>query len=84
MSLIINGSQPTIEKVLYNGVDLEKIIFNGVTVWEKEAKEVGVLDDFTYTENTTAGTKTITGWRGTYQGTSSTKCIVPDDPNIIF
>lgn len=41
------------------------------------------LDDFWYLENDD-GTYTITGWKGTYKGIPSTKCVIPDNPLIIL
>lgn len=41
------------------------------------------LEDFYYSENAD-GTYTILGWKGTYQGKSSSKCVIPDNPLIIL
>ena len=41
------------------------------------------LADFEYTDNGN-GTYTITGWRGTYNGQSSNKCIIPYSDKIIL
>lgn len=41
------------------------------------------LDDFWYLENDD-GTYTLIGWKGTYKGMPSTKCIIPDSPLIIL
>jgi hypothetical protein len=41
------------------------------------------LDDFEYTDNGN-GTYTLTGWKGTANGVTSTEMIIPDDPSIIL
>ena len=76
MSLIVNGTQ--VEKIVYNGVNLDKVIFNGVVVWESFS-----LTDF-YTASNGDGTYTITGWKGTYNGEESTRCIIPSDSRIVL
>ena len=42
----------------------------------------GILSDFTYVDNGD-GTYTITGWKGTLNGASSTTCSIPDSDKII-
>lgn len=42
-----------------------------------------VLVDFDYTSNSD-GTYTITGWKGTYNGVSSTELIIPDNSLIVL
>lgn len=42
-----------------------------------------ILQDFTYTENSD-GTATITDWKQTLNGSSSTELVVPDNPRIIL
>ena len=41
------------------------------------------LSDFTYTSNED-GTVTITGWKGTLNGVSSTEMVFPNDPRVIL
>ena len=41
-------------------------------------------EDFEYIEDTEAGTYTLTGWKGTYNGESSSEMIIPDRDNIIL
>ena len=43
---------------------------------------VNNIEDFNYTENED-GTKTLTGWKGTFLGESSTEIIIPDDESVI-
>ena len=42
-----------------------------------------ILVDFNYTDNGN-DTYTITSWKGTFNGVSSTELIIPDDPRIIL
>ena len=42
-----------------------------------------LLIDFEYTDNND-GTYTLTGWKQTYNGASSTEMVVPDVPGIIL
>lgn len=42
-----------------------------------------ILKDFDYTKNND-GTATINGWKGTFDGETSTELIVPDNNNIIL
>ena len=44
---------------------------------------IAALIDFTYTDNED-GTVTITGWKGTLNGVTSTELVVPDDSRIIL
>lgn len=81
MSLVLNGTQ--VENITYNGVDLDKVIFNGVVVWKKETFDESILVDFYYTKNDD-GTYTITDWKKTYNGESSTRCIIPEHEKIIL
>lgn len=76
MSLIVNGTE--VEKITFNGVDLDKVICDGVVVWESFS-----LTDF-YTQSNGDGTYTITGWKGTYNGEPSTKCIIPSDSRLVL
>lgn len=50
--------------------------------WEIVLSLQDLLIDFNYTEDN--GIATITGWKGTYQGVTSTEIIVPDDNRIIL
>lgn len=77
MALAINGTY--VDDIIYDGVSLNKVIFNGVTVWERPSV---VLTDFTYNFDSTNGLCEITGWKGTYNGASSTNCIIPDGKGI--
>ena len=76
MSLIMNGT--TVTEVIFNGVNLDTVIYDGVTVFTKKS-----LTDFVISANSD-GTYTITDWKGTYNGTASTKCIIPDDSTLIL
>lgn len=80
MAFTYNGVTPT--KVIYNGTVLSKIVnSSGGVIWE--AFDVSRLVDFEYTDNGN-GTYTITGWKGTYNGTASTICVIPDDYRVIL
>ena len=80
MAFSFNGTDITY--LVFNGTKIDKLIFNGTTVWESKTIEE-ILVDFTYTNNGN-NTYTITGWKGTYNGTASTECIIPDDSRIIL
>lgn len=76
MSLIVNGTQ--VEEIVFNGVKLDKVVCDDVVVWESFS-----LTDF-YTTSNGDGTYTITGWKGTYNGEESTRCIIPSDSRIVL
>ena len=63
-------------KIVYDDVSVD------LTVTVKEFDPAFVLVDFTYTDNGN-GTYTITGWKGTYNGVTSTEMIVPNNAYII-
>ena len=42
-----------------------------------------LLVDFEYVKNDD-GTATLTGWKGTLNGVTSTELVIPDDPRIIL
>lgn len=75
---MIIGNGTEIQSVFYNGVDLDRVIYNGVVVFEKGPKDP--LIDFTYFQSNDY--YILTGWKGTYGGTPSTKCIIPNLENI--
>lgn len=63
-----------------NNIDLQKILDMALSLPVKPS--VSVVD-FEYTNNGD-GTVTLTAWKETYNGESSTECIIPDDSNIIL
>jgi hypothetical protein len=80
--LKVNNTE--IENVIFNGIEIDTLIFNGVTVFERNKfNPEEILIDFYYVDNGN-GTYSITGWKQTYQGVSSTKCVIPDYPQIIL
>ena len=81
MGLIYNETE--INDVIFNGISLDKIICNNIVIFEKEPFDPAILQDFEYTNNKN-GTYTLTGWKGTYTGVTSTECIIPDNPKIIL
>ena len=81
MGFIFDGVE--IEGVLFNGTPLDELIFNGEVVWTGQEPIEKLLIDFGYNDNGD-GTYTITEWKQTYNGVSSTELIIPDDPRIIL
>lgn len=62
-------------------VDCGKRLYTTVPVTVKQFNAATDLIDFDYTANSD-GTYTITGWKGTYKGQTSTKIVVPNSPKV--
>ncbi len=78
-----SDSYPVEEDENGNQVRIDQI---AGALWFKVLEDeqmANTLKDFDYTENID-GTFTITDWKGTLNGTSSTKMVVSDDDRIIF
>lgn len=50
--------------------------------YESESIDLTILQDFEYTDNGD-GTYTLTAWKGTLNGESSTKMVTPDNEKVI-
>lgn len=61
----------------------EKDFLSGLATSLAIKSTLSWLDDFIYLENDD-GTYTIIGWKGTYKGMPSTRCVIPDSPLIIL
>lgn len=82
---MIKVNNVEIENVVFNGVELDKVIYNGVVVFEKRTFDPEIdLIDFYYEKDNNANGYIILGWKGTYKGEPSTRCIIPDYPEIIL
>lgn len=96
---IVSGEEKTLSnsgKILFgwyldqecteeNMFNLNKSIKSGkvITVYALWKTEEEIFRDFYYTKNND-GTYTITDWKGTYQGVSSTELIIPNFSKIIL
>lgn len=88
----INGVEKTVNDFSYLDGDMETAGENAIRVACIENGEIYTgtvtvkiisLVDFVYTANDD-GTYTITNWKGTKDGITSTEMIFPDDPSIIL
>ena len=65
-----------------NNIDLSKIL-EMLSTFPDYPNIEDVLIDFTYIDNGN-NTYTLTGWKETFEGLPSTKCIIPEDTRIIL
>ena len=64
------------DTLIFDGINLDTVLFDGTVVWEGLPNILSLID-FTY--KVKANVAYVTGWKGTYNGVSSTVCYIPED-----
>ena len=73
----------TITAIIISEGNVEKITdTNGNIIWSGIDPLKVALADWSYTESN--GTYTLTAWKKTKNGVSSTECVVPDFSNVVL